>query len=149
MLAAIPAGVVVVAAPVAGGFRGMTVTSFAAVSLEPPLVLLSAEGTAATAEAVQAAGRFSASLLERSQEFLAERFAGRAPAVSASWQGVPHRLSPSGLPYVEAAVAWFDCEVETTLEAGDHVIFVGVVKEALRGPGEPLVHWDRGFWRLA
>ena len=149
MLAAIPAGVVVVAAPAGGGFRGMTATSFAPVSLEPPLVLVSAEATAATAEAIQAAGRFSASLLERSQEFLAERFAGRAPAVTGSWRGVPHRLSPGGLPYVDGAVAWFDCEVRSTFPAGDHVIVVGEVREALRGPGEPLVHWDRGFWRLA
>jgi flavin reductase (DIM6/NTAB) family NADH-FMN oxidoreductase RutF len=149
VLAALPGGVVVVAAPVEHGFRGLTATSFVSVSLEPPLVLVALDALSATTEAVGGAGRFSASLLERRQEFLAERFAGRAPAVVADWREVPHRLSPGGLPFVEGAVAWFECRVEQLHDAGDHVIAIGAVTHAEREGGEPLVHWDRSFWRLA
>ena len=139
----------VVAAPAEGGFRGLAATSFVSVSLEPPMVLVSLDSLSATTEAVRAAGRFSASLLGRRQEFLAERFAGRAPAVVADWREVPHRLSPGGLPFVEGAVAWFECRVDQLHDAGDHVIAVGLLTHTERGGGEPLVHWDRSFWSLA
>ena len=149
VLAALPGGVVVVAARAEGGFRGMTATSFAPVSLEPPLALVSVDALNATWAAIRAEGTFTASLLERGQEFLAERFAGRAPAVSPAWSEAPHRLSPAGLPYLEGAVAWFECETRQAVEAGDHVVVIAAVTDAARNPGEPLVHWDRGFWRLA
>lgn len=149
LLAAIPAGVVVVAAPVAGGHRGLTATSFIPVSLDPALVLVAVEAATATCEAVQSSGRFSVSLLERRQEFLAERFAGRAPAVRPDWAEVPHRPSPGGLPWIEGGVAWFECLLRNAEPAGDHVLLLGSVVQAERGPGEPLVHWDRSFWRLA
>jgi flavin reductase (DIM6/NTAB) family NADH-FMN oxidoreductase RutF len=149
VLAGLPGGVVVVAARFQRGFRGLTATSFVSVSLEPPLVLVTLEALSATTEAVREGGMFSASLLERRQEFLAERFAGRAPLVMADWREVPHRLSPGGLPLVTGAVCWFECRVAQLHEAGDHVIAVGAVTHAERGGGEPLVHWDRSFWGLA
>ena len=139
----------VVAAPAEGGFRGLTATSFVSVSLEPPLVAVGLDALATTTEAVRTARRFSASLLERRQEFLAERFAGRAPLVVPDWREVPHRLSPGGLPFVDGAVAWFECSLEQLHDAGDHVIAVGAVTHAERSGGEPLVYWDRSFWRLA
>jgi flavin reductase (DIM6/NTAB) family NADH-FMN oxidoreductase RutF len=149
VMAALPGGVVVVAAPAEGGFRGLTATSFVAVSVEPPLALVSLDALSATTEAVRTSERFTASLLERRQEFLAERFAGRAPAVVADWREVPHRLSPGGLPFVDGAVAWFECRVIQLHVAGDHVIAVGAINHAERGGGEPLLHWDRSYWRLA
>lgn len=149
VLAAIPAGVVVVAAPVEDGFRGLTATSFIPVSLDPPLVLVSVESETLTRQAIEHEGRFSVSLLERGQEFVAERFAGRAPAVRADWSEVPHRLSPQGLPWITGGVAWFDCTLQSLEPAGDHALVLGAVHRAERGVGEPLVHWDRSFWRLA
>lgn len=126
----------------------MTATSLTPVSLEPPLLLVCLDSLSATTEAVRMAGRFSISLLERRQEFLAERFAGRAPMVAADWHEVPHRLSAGGMPFIAGAVAWFECGLEQWHEAGDHVIAVAAVRQAEREAGEPLVHWDRGFWRL-
>ena len=149
VLAALPGGVVIVATPVEGGFRGLTATTFIPLSLEPPQVLVSLDLLAATTDAVRLAGRFSASLLERRQEFVAERFAGRAPVVLPDWREVPHRLSPGGLPLVEGAVAWFECRLAAFHEAGDHGVAIGAIVHAERGGGEPLVHWDRSFWRLA
>jgi 3-hydroxy-9,10-secoandrosta-1,3,5(10)-triene-9,17-dione monooxygenase reductase component len=149
VFAAVPGGVVVVAAAVDGGFRGLTASTFIPLSLEPPQVLISLDLLAATTEAVRASKRFSVSLLERRQEFLAERFAGRAPQVVPDWREAPHRLSPGGLPFVDGAVAWFECGLAGFHEAGDHGVAIGAVTHAERGGGEPLLHWDRSYWRLA
>jgi flavin reductase (DIM6/NTAB) family NADH-FMN oxidoreductase RutF len=45
-------------------------------------------------------------------------------------------------------VAWFECRLRDLHPAGDHEIAVGEVLACGRGPGEPLVLWDRSFWRL-
>jgi flavin reductase (DIM6/NTAB) family NADH-FMN oxidoreductase RutF len=147
-MAALPAGVVVVSARDGEGVRGLTASSFTSVSLEPPLVLVCLDRFAGTRDAVAGTRRYAVSVLERSQEFVAERFAGRAPLVDPGWRDVPHDLRESGLPVVRGCVAWFECELRDLVEAGDHDIAVGAVTAAGRGPGEPLVHWDRAYWRL-
>jgi flavin reductase (DIM6/NTAB) family NADH-FMN oxidoreductase RutF len=147
-MAALPAGVVVVSARDDDGFRGLTASSFTSVSLEPPLVLVCLDRFAGTRDAVAASARYAVSVLERGQEFVAERFAGRAPLVGPAWRDVPHDLGAGGLPIVRGCVAWFECTLRDLHEAGDHDIAVGEVTAAGRGPGEPLVLWDRTFWRL-
>jgi flavin reductase (DIM6/NTAB) family NADH-FMN oxidoreductase RutF len=147
-LATVPAGVVVVSAADERGFRGLTASSFTSVSLQPPLVLVCLDRFAATRDAVAAGRRFNVSLLAPEQEFLADRFAGRAPAVDPAWREVPHELTANGLPVIAGCAAWFACELHQLHEAGDHEIAVGLVAEAWAGGGEPLVHWRRAFWRL-
>ncbi len=130
------------------GRRGLTASSFTSVSLDPPLVLVCVESLGQTRDAIAETGRFTASVLERGQEFVAERFAGRAPLVDPSWPDVPHDLAGNGLPIVRGCVAWFECELRELRPAGDHDVAIAEVTAAGRNPGEPLVLWDRAFWRL-
>ena len=148
MLAQVPGGVVVVSTRDASGFRGLTASSFAAVSLDPPLVLVCLDRFSATLEALAVTRAFNVSLLGRSQEFLADRFSGRAPAVDPGWREVQHRAGANGLPVIEGGAAWFECELHDRHLAGDHEIVVGLVLDAGRGEAEPLVHWQRGFWSV-
>jgi len=149
IMARLPAGVVVVAAPVPGGFRGLTASSLTAVSLQPPLILVCLDRNSATLDAVAAGGRFSVSLLAADQEFAAERFSGRGPTVDPGWREVPHSLTRAGLPILAGAVAWIECSVEARHDGGDHEIVVGRVLGAGMTAGEPLIHWNHEFWRLA
>ena len=149
VLARLPAGVVLVSTAAGTGFRGITATSFCSVSLRPPLVLVCLDRLAAARDAVLEHGAFSASLLSRHQQFLADRFAGRAPTGDPDWRDVAHRLGANGLPIVEGCVAWVECRVDTVHEAGDHDIVVGAVTGGGRGQGEPLIHWERDYWGLA
>jgi flavin reductase (DIM6/NTAB) family NADH-FMN oxidoreductase RutF len=147
-MAGLPAGVVVVGARDADGLRGLTASSFTSVSLEPPLTLVCLDRHSGTRDAVAERGLFTVSVLERGQELMAERFAGRAPLVGPAWAEVPHELGASGLPIVRGCVAWFECTVRVLLPAGDHDVVLAEVTAAGRNPGEPLVLWDRSFWRL-
>jgi flavin reductase (DIM6/NTAB) family NADH-FMN oxidoreductase RutF len=147
-MAAVPAAVAVVSARAADGFRGLTATSFTSASLAPPLLLVCLDSLSQTRDAVARRGGFSLSVLERSQEFLAERFAGRAPLVDPAWADVPHTLGDHGLPLLLGSVAWFECRLLDLHPAGDHEIALGEVLACGRGGGEPLILWDRAFWRL-
>ena len=141
-------GVVVVSSSLRGGFRGLTATSFIAVSLDPPLVVVALDRFAATRDAVVDGRVFNVSVLEAAQEFVADRFAGRAPPADPSWSNVGHFLGANGLPIIAGAVAWFECSVVSVVQGGDHDLVIGSVKDCGVGTGEPLVLWDRMFWRL-
>jgi flavin reductase (DIM6/NTAB) family NADH-FMN oxidoreductase RutF len=147
-MARLAAGVVVVSARTAGGYRGLTASTLVSVSADPPLVLVGLERESATRAAVVETGRFNVSVLAREQEFLAERFAGRAPAVDPAWKQIPHRLGDNGIPLIEGCAAWLECEVEQVHPAGDHDVCIGSVRVAAIGAGNPLILWDRSFWTL-
>src|SRR6266567_3151544 len=80
-MARVPAGVVVVSTRLGDEFRGLTASSLVSISVDPPLVLVGLERESATRAAVLETKAFNVSVLTRSQEFIADRFAGRAPAV--------------------------------------------------------------------
>ncbi|TMF54204.1 MAG: flavin reductase [Chloroflexi bacterium] len=147
-MARLPAGVVVITARVGDEFRGLTASSLVSTSLDPPLVLVGLERESATRAAVLETKAFNASLLTRSQEFLADRFAGRAPALDLEWRTLPHRLGTNGIPLLDGCAAWLECRLVQVHQAGDHDICVGEVLAAGIGSGDPLVLWDRTFWTL-
>jgi len=147
-MARLASGVVVVSAKSARGFHGLTASTLVSVSVEPPLVLVSLEHDTATLAAVRETRRFNVSALTRDQEFVAERFAGRAPAVDAQWREIPHRAAGNGIPLIDGAAAWLECEVTEIHTAGDHDVCIALVAAATLGVGDPLILWDRSFWGL-
>ncbi len=148
VMARLAASVVVISARLGDGFRGLTATSLVSISAEPPMVLVGLERPTMTRNAVVETRAFNVSVLTRSQEFVAERFAGRAPAVAAAWNDVPHHLGRNGIPLIDGCAAWLECKLAQVHDAGDHDICVGEVENAIKGTGEPLILWDRSFWSL-
>lgn len=145
-----PSGVAVVTTRDGDGYRGATVSAFTWVSLEPPLVLVCLDRSGRMSELVPEAGVFAVSILERDQEFLAERFAGRAPLPDARFTGVPFRLAENGCPVLDGAHAWLFARVVAAHDGGDHLIVVGAVDEAITGADtdDPLVSYDGRYRSL-
>jgi flavin reductase (DIM6/NTAB) family NADH-FMN oxidoreductase RutF len=148
VMARLPAGVVIISALLNQEYRGLTASSLVSISLEPPLVLVGLERESATRAAVLESKAFNVSLLTRNQEFIADRFAGRAPAVDPTWQSIPHRLGSNGIPLIEGSAAWLECALVRVVPAGDHDVCIGEVESAATGSGNPLILWDRTFWTL-
>ncbi|HSS60772.1 MAG TPA: flavin reductase family protein [Candidatus Limnocylindrales bacterium] len=147
-MARVPAGVVLVSARSGDEYRALTASSLVSISLEPPMVLVGLERASATRAAILETKAFNVSVLTRPQEFIADRFAGRAPAVDPSWATLPHRLGTNGIPLLDGAAAWLECKLAEVHPAGDHDICIGEVQAAQLGAGDPLILWDRGFWSL-
>jgi len=145
-MARLAAGVVVVTSKAGEDYRGLTAGSLVSVSLAPPLVSVALDRNSTTLAAVLESRRFNVSVLARAQEFLADRFAGRAPSVD--WRTLSHRMGANGIPLLEGCAAWLECRLVQSHEAGDHELCVGAVDAASVGSGEPLVLWDRAFWSL-
>ena len=147
-MARLPAGVVVVSARIGDEFRGLTASSLVSISLQPPMVLVGLERESQTRAAILQTHAFNVSLLTRSQEFIADRLAGRAPAIDSRWATLPHRVGTNGIPIIEGSAAWLECSVVHTQRAGDHDVFIAEVEAAGVGEGDPLILWDRAFWTL-
>ncbi len=143
-------GVTVVLTRDDDGYRGATVAAFAIVSLDPATLLICLDRDGRMSDLVPEVGRFTVSILDRDHEFLAERFAARAPLVDAKLTGVAHEVAPSGLPVLSGALAWCDCRVTSAHVSGDHVVILGDITAATTGAdtGDPLLYYDRQYRSL-
>jgi flavin reductase (DIM6/NTAB) family NADH-FMN oxidoreductase RutF len=129
-----------------GRSLGLTVTAFAAVSLEPPLVLVCVDHRSETHAGFRHAGLFGVSILAEGQEEVSRRFAGGG---TGKFKGVDLEKGETGVPLIPDALAHLECRVSATHVAGDHTIYVGEVVSARVRPGRPLLYHDRDYRRLA
>jgi flavin reductase (DIM6/NTAB) family NADH-FMN oxidoreductase RutF len=143
-LAQYATGVAIVTTIAADGTPvGLTVNSFASVSLEPPLVLWSVALKAASVDAFRACPRYLVHVLAADQIELARRFATRHVD---RFAGIRWQSSDAGLPQLEPpGVAWFECGNRAQYEEGDHVILVGRVESFVCSGGAPLVFHDSRY----
>jgi flavin reductase (DIM6/NTAB) family NADH-FMN oxidoreductase RutF len=141
-------GVTVVTTQSGVGLRGITASSFTFVSAEPPLILVCIVGTSTFVPLIEVEGAFAVNILAEDDEFLADRFANRAPLVNATFSGVPHVTATTGAPLLRGAVAWFDCSLHASYDGGDHRIFVGRVLAFEEREGEPLLVYRSRYARL-
>jgi flavin reductase (DIM6/NTAB) family NADH-FMN oxidoreductase RutF len=143
-------GVTVVTTVHDGKLRGVTVSAFASVSLNPPLVLVCIANEAVSENWIAESGIFAVNILSDEQEFLSERFAARAPIVNAHFDGVPYNTAITGSPILTESLAWYDCRVEATHDGGDHIVFIGRVEavgfEAKRK--QPLVYFANRYGQI-
>ena len=129
-----PGGIVVVTT---SGGHAMTVSAFASVSLEPPLVLFCAEKIARFHDAVLAAGSWAVSVLAEDAEKTARWLATRGRPLEGQLDGVPHHSGPvTGAPLLDSALATLECRTFAVYDGGDHSIVVGQVA-AVTGPPDP------------
>lgn len=141
-----PQLVTVVTAVGDDGPRGITVSSFIPVSLDPPLVLVSIQ-RAARAHPAIAAGRFRVHLLGADQAAVADHFARPGLDSAAQFGAGAESGDPPQLP---GAIGWAECETVSAHDEGDHTLFVGRVRAAAveRAEAVPLVYHQRGYRRV-
>ena len=149
-MASFPSGVVVLTAFGPDSLpRGLTVSAFCAVSLEPPLVLACIDKTSNTLPALQHAGGFTANILAAGREQLARRMATK---LSDKFDRIAWRRPESdhGGPILEEdAVAFAVCTLKETIEAGDHWILIGHVVEGDHNTSRsPMIFSRRGYLGL-
>ena len=133
-------GVTVVTANWQGCDWGMTCNSFASVSLDPRLVLWSIRKAASSLDAFTQSGGFSVSVLAQAQQGLARQFA--SGDMAARFADVPVQRQASERLRLSEAMAWFDCSLHQLVDAGDHHILIGQVREFGWRDTAAL-----GFWR--
>jgi flavin reductase (DIM6/NTAB) family NADH-FMN oxidoreductase RutF len=126
---------------------GVTVNSFTAISLDPPLVLFSAARKLHSLPALLAARHYGINLLNGEQESLSARF---AKADTSKWDGVKAEAGKQvECALIPGTLAHFECVPHATFDGGDHMVFlVRVVRFAVDLACAPLVFFRGAYCRL-
>lgn len=141
-------GVTVVTTSSEGGEKkGITVSAFSSVSLDPPLVLICIDKRASIHEHLKKGRWFAVNVLSQEQESLSRHFASRGEMDR--FIGIELVEGASGSPLIAGAVASIECRVVEAYEGGDHTIFVGEVEAAGVTGGEPLLYYRGNYARRA
>lgn len=114
---------------------GITVNSFASVSLDPALVLWSPAKASSRFVQFESATHYVIHVLDQSQSSIANAFAKNAQ----SFDECEWRWSDNGVPLIENVMARFECKRVASHDGGDHAIVVGQVERAANFGGEPLL----------
>ena len=123
---------------------GFACQSFAAVSLEPPLVLFCPSRRSATWPRIERAGHFCANVLTDGQRDLSRRFGISAATGSDKFAGLRWSSCSSGAPVLEGALTWIGCAIQAVHEAGDHFVVIGRVIELGECAANPPLLFYRG-----
>ena len=132
ILARIPYGVSVVTMG-RGGVQvenGLTVSWMSQVSFNPPMLMVAVDKLHYSLDLLRSTKNFCVNLLGHDQTVLAGRFAKQATTAEDKLADVAQRTADSGAAILTEAVAYFDCEVASMLEAGDHMVVIGRVEDA-------------------
>ncbi len=123
-----------------GELAGLTVNSFASVSLDPPLVLWSLSLYSPSLAVFQNCSHYAINILSAAQVDLSQRFSRPSDGGSADkFAGLEFSSGNGGAPLLPECCAWFECRNETRHPGGDHLIFVGLVEKFLRTERPPLL----------
>ena len=142
-------GVTIVAASYQGVQHGMTVNSFASVSLEPPTVLVSLSRDSRTHALVLKSGAFAITFLTSDQQEISERFAGRTPDDEDRFGGLTAYVLTTGSPVLDGGLASLDCRVIDTHESGTNTLIIGeVVASQSTEESLPLLYFDRHYRKM-
>ncbi|MEN0652100.1 MULTISPECIES: flavin reductase family protein [Hyphobacterium] len=144
LLSRYPTGVTVVCTMTDAGPIGITVNSFASVSLDPPLVLWSIGKASDRYEAFRSAKAFTINILNADQADLAQYYAQNSMLIDGQWE-----IAGNGAPRISGAAGTLECCQHAVHPGGDHDILVGEVTALHQGPAAAsLTFFKSGYGRI-
>jgi flavin reductase (DIM6/NTAB) family NADH-FMN oxidoreductase RutF len=119
---------------------GLTVNSFASVSLDPILVSWCIDLKSSSLEAFKEADSFAVHVLAAEQEEVCWAFAGKDPD---RFSKVNWTLSDNNLPVIPGSFGIMECKKVQQIDAGDHIVFIGEVVNIENENKEPMLYFRR------
>ena len=124
---------------------GFTANAVCSVSLVPALVLVCVDKRAESHSTFSQSGVFAVNVLADHQAMVSQRF---AVSGGEKFDGLPYYFGETGVPILEGAIAYVECTLSATHDAGDHTIYVGEVTHASASSGAPLLFFRGRYRRL-
>lgn len=114
--------------------------------MKPPLVMLGCRKDGTSDRNIQEGRVFTVNVLAAGQKDLAANFFSCPPATGGRFGDVPFRLAPNGCPVFDQTLGTLECEVVTTVNEGDHHVYVARVTGAQsHREGKPLTLAETGW----
>ncbi len=127
-----PTGLYVIGSRAGERRNAMTLNWATQVSSDPKLLAIGVEKEAFTHELIAEGRVFSLNIVDREDRSIVRKFTKPVEVDMAAHtlNGFPFHDGPSGAPILDQSVAWVDCRVHSTVDLGDHTLFVGEVVDA-------------------
>lgn len=147
VMRSLASGVSIVATGIGPARRGMVVSAFSSLSMDPPSVIVSINKSAESHGEILRSRRFSVSVLGVEHVELATTFSGQDGSKGASrFTKGNWKLDGSEPPLLIDAVASMQCRVVGMHDFATHTIFIGLVsKMAAREESSALVYHEGGY----
>jgi flavin reductase (DIM6/NTAB) family NADH-FMN oxidoreductase RutF len=131
-----------------GGLHGVTVSSFASLSLTPRLITFAITRDGDSHAVLSATDRFAIHILATGQEPLSNHFARQGQV----WDGIPYELDADGLPMLPDVVARLSCLKAAQIApdaqpVGDHDLLIGEIVDVMVDPQRQPLLYFRGDYR--
>ena len=127
----IPYGLYVLTAAHADGrVAAATVNWVTQASFEPPLVVVGVKADSGAHALIKETKAFALNVLGKGQGPLAFTFFKPAERQGDTISGEKFRPGQTGAPILASTPAYVECTLESTVEIGDHSVFVGKVVDA-------------------
>ena len=125
----------------AGAPHGSTVSAFASLSMDPPMLLVSLDNRSTLLARLHIESRVGVNVLSAHQDQIGLQFArsGADRFADVPWQ------AEDGAPALIDRHAWVSMSVVQLVEAGDHTLVLGRVEAADTSDTAPLTYWQRSF----
>ncbi|MDI2589473.1 flavin reductase family protein [Psychrobacillus sp. NEAU-3TGS] len=121
---------------------GLTVNSFASVSLDPLLILWSIDKKSGSYPVFIEAEKFTVNILADDQADICSLFASK---VENRFSQCEWEESARHLPVLSGSLAQLECKTAQQIDAGDHIIFIGEVIHIHNEDKNPLLYHKRNF----
>jgi flavin reductase (DIM6/NTAB) family NADH-FMN oxidoreductase RutF len=121
--------------------HGTTVSALAALSLDPPMIMVALDHSSELLAIIRASRKFGVNVLGSGHQHLARQFATKGHG---KFDGVPW-TAHTGVPRITGTPGWLACSLESLVPGGDHVIALGTVTAAETADHPPLTYYAREF----
>ena len=111
--------------------------------------MVALQKTTRTSRIVSRARAFGVTILSANQKEISERFAGRSDDSNNRLEGIETEILDTGAPLIKGGLAYFDCRLRQTVDAGTSLIYIGEVVAARQFEGQPLVYYNRQYQRIS
>ena len=129
-----PSGLYVVGSRAGDRRNAMTLNWCTQVSFDPKLLGVSVEKTALTHELIVGGGAFTVCSIDREDRTIVRKFTKpvEADAAASTLNGIAFHDAPiTGVPVLDQAAAFVECEVRNPVDCGGHTLFIGEIVNAV------------------
>ena len=142
-------GVTVITTQVGDQLFGFTANSYTSVSLDPPLILFCLHKDSKGCPVFLKNKVFAVNILAHDQVEVSNGFATRDLSIEDRYALIGHTPGKTGSPILDGVLGHLDCQLSSSLESGDHVIFIGeVIDMGLDPEKRPLLYFQGGYREL-
>jgi flavin reductase (DIM6/NTAB) family NADH-FMN oxidoreductase RutF len=139
-------GLYVVTVRDGGEANGFTANWLTQVSFEPPMLAVSVENASHSIALLRRSGVFTVNVLPSGGRELAGLLGKRWANLPDKLDRVESHAGPNGCAILAEALAYIECQVESSVEAGDSTLFTArIVGAGVAREGSPLTMAEAGF----